>query len=187
MSASKAAGLGAMLLMITISFPVEAKILEEREVGSWRLIAISSESGKYKFCDASGPLDQNTRLGIVLTPSRGWYLSISDDTLEFVEGKEYPLAYAIDDATPVNAKAHAISTTILWIPVGSGDAAIEPLRRGNRITFRDADGNVVPFPLDGSSRALDALIDCANRHLGVSSLPANPTVMRARGAPALVL
>jgi len=174
MRAPRAAGFGAMLLWITVSSPAEAKILEEREVGSWRLTAFSSESEKYKFCDASGPLNQDTLLGIVLTPSRDWYLSLSDDTLEFVEGQVYPLVYAIDDGRPVNAEAHAISTTILWIPVGNGDTAMDPLRRGNRITFRDADGNLVPFALAGSSRALDALVECANRHLGVSGLPDDP-------------
>jgi hypothetical protein len=149
------------------SSSAEAEYLEDRNVGAWHLTASASDSDERAVCFLLGPSDGSTLLGIMAERlTHSWYLSLIDKNWHMQKGDRQPITYTIDENAPVAVDGEVGEPTILVFPLGKSFSVMEPLRSGHRIVLRDEVGTALSFSLDGSSRALDALADCANRQLG---------------------
>jgi hypothetical protein len=156
-----------MLLTRHDSASAEEKIIEEREVAGWTLMASSNDANGETSCmvtrhDELGPI-----LGVTVQSGvNAVFLVLADLTPgEMERGEFYDVSYVIDDGAPVTIPAQARSQTTFLIGFGKKFSALEPLRRGRKIDFRSPE-TIALFDLSGSDQAFDALQDCAERYLG---------------------
>jgi hypothetical protein len=142
--------------------------VEERTVGRWTLTAVVQTDTDEALCLVTTLNDLGEHLNIIIErPKHLWSLAFAGRGVQLRRGDagDFEVTYAIDDNEPRRAAAIPTETGRVFVQLGTDAALMEPVRRGSRIAFQTADGTHT-FSLDGSSRALNALRDCANRHLG---------------------
>jgi hypothetical protein len=166
------AGTWALAFCFLSTMPVEARTIEERDVGDWQLVALADDSGTPKTCYVLGAsVSDGQLMTVMIDDKREWYLVVHNEKWELSDGARRDLTYAIDGGAPVAATADALGPKILRVALGVSFDATEPLRRGNRIEIRFEQGGRASFSLKGSSNALDALLACATRHLNYQDDP----------------
>jgi hypothetical protein len=166
----------------------EFKKVEERPVGRWTLTAIVETGTDYAMCLVTSLNDLGEHLNIVVErPKHLWSLAFAGRDVRLRDGvaSDFEVTYAIDDNEPRRVQAIPSATGRVFVQLGQDVALMEPVRRGGRIAFETADGTHA-FSLAGSSAALDALSDCAMRHLGFTEIktPSDPASAASTSAPA---
>jgi len=156
-----------MLIMRHHSAESDEKIVEEREVAGWNLIASKDDATGVASCTVSRDDELGPILGVTLQSDiDAVFLVLGNLTPgKMKEGSFYDVRYVIDDGVQVPVAAQAKSQTMFLIPFGKTLAALEPLRRGHKIDFR-ATRTIALFDLAGSSKAFAALRDCKARYMG---------------------
>ena len=146
----------------------EFKAVEAYDVGNWSFRAVIDDSSAQGACFISKANDQGLLLSIIVEqPKHRVSLAItgSEFRSRLADAADNDLTYVIDDNAPVETMPVLQSASRVYIPLGKNFAATEPLRHGEAIDFRTSAGVIASFGLSGSSRALDALKDCAGRYL----------------------
>jgi hypothetical protein len=148
-----------------VTTPGEPKVVEERDLGGWTLMATTGEGAN---CMVTRPDVEGPILGITVQgPKNLWFFTLAYDSWHQEVGAFYAIDYAIDDGPSVATVAQAKSPSMMVIPLGKSHAVTEPFRHGSTLDFRMSAGTIALFDLAGSGQALDALIDCAHRRLGI--------------------
>ncbi len=165
--ALKIVGWLAMVLCGLIAVKaVDAKTLEQRDIGDWQVVALADDAGSPTVCYAVGAITNDGQaVSVEVDKQFQWYLTIYNDAWELSADAERDLTYAIDGGSPTTATARGFGGKMMRIALGGSFDTTEPLRRGNRIEIRYKKGGGASFSLRGSSNALDALLTCATRHL----------------------
>lgn len=142
----------------------DLQTLEERDVGRWRLVALADEAGQGVLCyAATSGMSAGQFMSVSVERNQGWSLEVTNGKdMRDAAGRE--LTYSIDGSAAVANSARTIAPSILSVTLGASFESTEPLRRGGRIEIGYSGGRG-SFSLKGSSDALDALFDCAVRHL----------------------
>jgi hypothetical protein len=144
------------------------KKVEERTVGRWKLTAVVQTDTDYALCLVTTLNDLGEHLNIsVERPKHLWSLAFAGRDVRLSQGvaTEFEVTYAIDDNEPKRMQALPSASGRVFVQLGQDVAVTEPVRHGSRIAFETADGTHA-FSLAGSSKALDALSECARQHLG---------------------
>jgi len=163
------------LLSLLRPAPALAEILDRREVGDWTLLLAADDGGGGAICNASRLNGQGLVFSIAAErENHAWFFVVSGNDLVFEPWSEFDVTYATESLS-ITRKALATSASSFTVVLGDTFAATDPLRHGSRIQIR-ARGKAFVFSLAGSARALDGVLDCANRHLGFSEAKsaANP-------------
>jgi hypothetical protein len=158
----------ALFLGSALPMSAEERLLEERDIAGWLLIATTDDSNRRASCTVTRTDELGPILGVsVQSGVDAVFLVLGNLTPGEMElNAYYDVSYRIDDGTPVDTAAQARSPTMFLIAFGKNFAALEPLRRGRKIDFLAPD-TIALFDLAGSSKALDALQDCTERHVGL--------------------
>jgi hypothetical protein len=159
-----------LALSVFLAWPdlasAEEKIVEEREVAGWSLMATNNDANSETTCMVSRD-DELGPILVVTVSSRvnAVFLVVANLSGKMDVGGFYDVRYSIDDGAPVPVAAKANSQTTISIPIGKTFAALDPLRYGRKIDFK-APGTIALFDLSGSAAAFDALQSCAERYIG---------------------
>ena len=153
----------------------EATIEESRQIGPWVLSALSEGGATLHACDLRRFFDDGYALGFWFDKYNGWRLTLAqlDKAWQLKANEHYALSYRVDDGPTVAVSGEADTSYAVGIPLGDDFGATLPFKRGRRIRIIAAKASF-DFDLAGSSRALDALHDCALRYAGYQ----DPAVLR---------
>lgn len=171
----------AFLTLIPLFWPAtsSAEILDRRQVGDWTLLLAADDNGA--LCNASRADDQGRVFSIAAERgNHAWFFVLTGDDLRLEPWSEFEVTYVVDGLS-ITRKALATSASSVTVVLGGTFASTDPLRHGSRIQIR-ANNRTFTISLAGSARALDGVLDCANRHLGFAEAksPADPFVPSKR-------
>jgi hypothetical protein len=149
----------------------ENRTIEERVIGAWTLEAMESSDGASALCSIKRTNDRNVQMLVTaMREPHLWVIALDGHGWQLQKSNSYEVLYRIDDRVPVEGTALALSASSMAIALGRTFVATDPLRDGQNIEFRMAQGNF-SFELDGISQALDAANACANKYLGFPAAP----------------
>jgi len=151
----------------------EARQIESRQVGRWKLLVFAGDPDEFATCSVSTVNEDGIEFGVWNDSLGGWRLLLGADSWQLKEGTEYDIRYAIDGEVPVIAKAFAVIDKLVHISLGDDFSATDGLRRGKRISIQTAQ-QTFSFDLSGSARALDEVRKCARRWLHLREASPDP-------------
>lgn len=152
--------------------------LENFHVGNWLVGAYSDDStGQFSHCGMSA----SYRSGILMIFTIGrdfrWYVDFYDPQWALTPGASYDLTMQIDGRGQIPARATALTTQMVAIPLQDNVALFERFRHGYQLRV-DAAGRNFFFNLDGTARGLTAVLNCTHRYVAAAtpSLDSNPFI-----------
>lgn len=156
-----AAFLGSVIFAAT----VRAATVEEFSADNWNGLAFTSdETGDFTHCSVYASYQDGSSLYISYEAGDSWYFSVANTGWKLDEGGSYPIKLKVDGRGRLEGTGNVLGPTQIGLPVEAGDPFLGQLKRGNRlvVTLQDQD---YTFELSNSTKAMNAVRDCALRHV----------------------
>jgi len=148
-----------------------AATLEEFNVQGWIVGAYSdNRTGLFTHCATSVPYRSGTTLLFHLSRSYQWSMGLHNPAWRNTPGAFINLVYYIDNGPQIRAQARVNNLGVVSVPLADSRALFEKFKKGRRLFVVDA-REKFGFDLANSSKALDAVYDCVQRHSAGSSPP----------------
>ncbi len=140
----------------------ETREVEELDVGGWTLQAmVGKDDGSFEYCSVGKLFNEGVRLTFILDRARSLGMVASSPSWKF--GRQDQLSLAIDNGAGYRLKRGRVRESEITATLSDEPAVLNELRRGRELRFVSVPGDL-RISLAGSTRALDALNDCARRH-----------------------
>jgi len=108
--------------------------------------------------------------------SYAWSMSFAHRSWRLTQGQRYDIAFTVDEAPPIAARAIAIGPSQVEVPLADSTELFQRFRQGQQLRVAAA-GQVLAFNLTGTSQVLPALLRCVQANLqpaGSTTVAANP-------------
>ncbi len=156
-----------------------AATLEELNINGWVVGAYSdNRTGLFTHCATSVPYRSGTTLLFHLSRSYQWSMGLHNRAWRNTPGAAINLMYFIDNGPPIRVTAVVNNLGVVSIPLADSRALFEKFKKGRRLFVVDSRERF-GFDLANSSKALDAVYGCVQRH----SVGSNPPPGYDRGPP----
>jgi hypothetical protein len=156
-----------------------AATLEEFNVQGWIVGAYSdNRTGLFTHCATSVPFRSGTTLLFHLSRSYRWSMGLHNPAWRSRPGAAINLMYYIDNEPPIRVTAVVNNLGVVNVPLADSRALFEKFKKGRRLFVVDA-REKFGFDLANSSKALEAVYSCVQRH----SAGSNPPPGYDRGPP----
>ena len=132
------------------------------------------KTDKFSYCGMYASYKSGISVHFAIDNDEEWRIGFNSTNFNFREGNEYTVAYSIDNSRPTVLTGTARSPTFVLIDLPSNSSLFDHFRGGTMLSV-GVSGRVYQFRLDGTSRALSMLLDCARLYDGKTS--------EARNAP----
>ena len=157
--------------------PAAADTLYEFPVGTWSAGAYSKQSSRqFNHCAAAANYNSGITMLFSVSRSYAWSMSFANRSWRLTQGQAYDIAFTVDQATPLRARAIAIGPNQVEVPLADSTELFQRFRQGNQLRVAAA-GQVFAFNLTGTSQVLPALLRCVQANLqpaGTTTVAANP-------------
>ena len=157
--------------------PAAADTLYEFPVGTWSAGAYSKQSSRqFNHCAAAANYNSGITMLFSVSRSYAWSMSFANRSWRLTQGQAYDIAFTVDQATPLRARAIAIGLNQVEVPLADSTELFQRFRQGNQLRVAAA-GQVFAFNLTGTSQVLPALLRCVQANLqpaGTTTVAANP-------------
>jgi hypothetical protein len=173
---------GATLALLGGPRVASADTLYTFQVGTWNAGAYSKQNTK-QFNHCAAAATYNSGIMMLFSVSRGyaWSMSFANRSWRLTQGQSYDIAFTVDQATPIGARAIAISPNQVEVPLADSTELFQRFRQGYQLRVAAA-GQVMAFNLTGTSQVLPALLRCVHANLqpsGSTTVATNPFVTPA--------
>lgn len=170
---------GSILALLGGPRAASADTLYTFQVGSWTAGAYSKQNTK-QFNHCAAAANYNSGIMMLFSVSRGyaWSMSFANRSWRLTQGQRYDIAFTVDQATPIGARAIAISPNQVEVPLADSTELFQRFRQGYQLRVAAA-GQVMAFNLTGTSQVLPALLRCVHANLqpsGSTTVATNPFI-----------
>lgn len=171
-----------LLLLGCFSENVAAKFLEKTSVDIWEIAAVSDDqTDAFSHCSASAIYANGMILAFFVGSEFNWQIGLANPAWQLVPNSRYPITYQIDDSPLFTAEAVVTGPDMVTVPMKDSSSLFELFRKGWELRIRAAGGEF-KFPLQSSSKALTAVLNCARRYALAESQSENLNPFVAPGA-----
>ena len=153
--------------MALSSFPafLKAATIETFQAANWSGGAYASDdTGEFSSCSIRPPSRSAVVWVVVIDRNFQWFLSLFNQQWTETPGHTFDLSLAVDGRDPVAAQGRAITPNHILVSLGFAPALVERFKDGHLLTIV-GEGKSFAFGLDGSTPALNALLNCVRRHI----------------------
>ena len=163
-------GLIAFILTAPLAYADNYKV-SSLSSGNWTGGAYRDrKTDKFSYCGMYASYKSGISVHFAIDHDEEWRIGFNSTQFNFREGGEYKVAYSIDNSRATVLTGTARSQTFVLIDLPSNSTLFDHFRGGSMLSVA-VSGRVHQFRLDGTSRALSVLLDCA-RQYGSRSLEA---------------
>ena len=143
------------------------------------------KTDKFSYCGMYASYKSGISVHFAIDQDEEWRIGFNSTQFNFREGNQYTVAYSIDNSRPTVLTGIARSSTFVLIDLPSNSTLFDHFRGGTMLSV-GVSGRVYQFRLDGTSRALSVLLDCARQYDSRSkeARAAQPAPSAAPPAPA---
>jgi hypothetical protein len=148
-----------------------AATIEEFNVMGWIVGAYSdNRTGQFTHCATSIPYRSGTTLFFHLGRNYMWSMGLHNPQWRSTPGALIDLIYYIDTGPQTRARAQVNNLGLVTIPLADSRALFDAFKRGRRLFVADSKERF-GFDLANSSKALNAVYECVQRHSSGQSPP----------------
>lgn len=157
-----------IFLACLVAYPAFAEMIPKTNFyyGSWQGAAYTSdETGRFSHCAISAQYNHGNTLLMSINADATVNVAVQTPEETFTENEEFPVALYIDRRQPFYGNAWATDSRFAILTLNDIDSALLSLKKGRTLIVQSKYGEV-PFDLSGTSRALEATLQCAvqNQH-----------------------
>src|SRR5215510_7793276 len=168
---------GAILAFVGGPRAASADTLYEFRVGTWNGGAYSKQNTRqFNHCAAAATYNSGIMMLFSVSRSYAWRMSFAHRAWRLTPGQSYDIAFTVDQAPPIGARAIAIGPSQVEVPLADSSELFQRFRQGQQLRVAAA-GQVFAFNLTGTSQVLPALLRCVQANLqpsGTTTVAANP-------------
>jgi hypothetical protein len=168
---------GAVLSLVAGTRSVSAEPLYNFHVGSWSAGAYTKQNTRqFNHCAAAATYNSGIMMFFSVSRSFAWSMGFAHPAWRLTQGQSYDIAFTVDQATPIGARAIAIGPGQVEVPLADSTELFQRFRQGYQLRVAAA-GQVLAFNLTGTSQVLPALLRCVQANLqpsGTTTVVANP-------------
>jgi hypothetical protein len=178
--------LSVLVALIVLSGPARADNYKVSSLssGNWSGGAYrDKKTDKFSYCGMYASYKSGISVHFAIDRDEEWRIGFNSTQFNFREGNQYTVAYSIDNSRPTVLTGTARSSTFVLIDLPSNSALFDHFRGGTMLSV-GVSGRVYQFRLDGTSRALAVLLECARQYDSKSLEARNTTAAPALAPPA---
>jgi len=168
---------GAILALLGGPRAASADTLYEFRVGTWNGGAYSKQNTRqFNHCAAAATYNSGIMMLFSVSRSYAWSMSFAHRAWRLTQGQSYDIAFTVDGASPIGARAIAIGPSQVEVPLADSTELFQRFRQGQQLRVAAA-GQVLAFNLTGTSQVLPALLRCVHANLqpsGSTTVATNP-------------
>ena len=138
------------------------------------------KTDKFSYCGMYASYKSGISVHFAIDQDEEWRIGFNSTQFNFREGNQYNIAYSIDNSRATVLTGTARSSTFVLIDLPSNSTLFDHFRGGTMLSVA-VSGRIHQFRLDGTSRALSMLLECARQYDSKSAEARNATP----SAPAL--
>jgi hypothetical protein len=153
-------------LWLVLAFPAAAQNykVSDLSVGNWSGGAYHNrKTNEFAYCGMFASYKSGIGVHFAIDNEQEWRIGFSSQRFQFRPGNSYSIAYTIDGSPTSVLSGTAKDTTFIIVELPSKSSLFDQFRGGTMLTV-SVGGNVHQFRLDGTSRALSVLLDCAREN-----------------------
>jgi len=155
---------GAIVLGIAPGI-ARAELLHTLRSGPWSGGAYSLDgTQKFNSCIVAVDYKSGINVGIIVNRNYQWYLGFSSQQWNLQIGQDIPVSMTFDSSAPWSGKARVINNHSVTVAMNDNASLISSFRQSLRMSVY-AGGQVYPFDLNGTSRAIVDLVACVKAEL----------------------
>lgn len=155
----------ASLAAIIAAASAKADKIEQYTVAGWSAGAYAYDGTRdFSHCAMSATYNSGIMLMFSVDRSFTWNIAFANTAWRLTVGDRYPIQMFVDGRGPINATAEARGADFVVVPVDDNGHLFQRFRKGYVLRVLAA-GQVFEFNLDGTSRGLASLVDCASRYV----------------------
>ena len=167
----------AILALVGGPCAASADTLYEFQVGTWTAGAYSRPNTRqFNHCAAAATYNSGIMMLFSVSRSYAWGMSFTHRSWRLIQGQSYDIAFTVDQAPPIAARAIAIGPSQVEVPLADSTELFQRFRQGYQLRVAAA-GQVLAFNLTGTSQVLPALLRCVQANLqapGSTTVASNP-------------
>lgn len=151
-----------------------AEEIRRFKVGAWSAGAYTAKgSDEFNHCAATASYRSGISVSFSVGKDFNWSMAFGNPAWRLTRGSAYDIAFTVDDMPPMTAKAFAINSNMVEVPLANSAELFARFRRG--YLLRVAGGNqIFSFDLTGTSQLLPTLLLCAQNRGRAPQVAANP-------------
>jgi hypothetical protein len=154
-----AGAIGGTIMLGVMPGIAQAELMHTLRSGPWLGGAYSLDSTqKFNACILSVNYKSGINVAIIVDRNYNWYLGFSNPQWNLIKGQDIPVSMTFDSSIPWNGMAHVIDNHSAEVPMSANAALVSAFRQSMRMNVYAA-GQVYPFDLNGTSRAMVDLVD----------------------------
>ena len=182
MIATRAAA-AACILMLGWQTAAESKVLSRFSVANWKGGAYTRGSSDiFSHCAASAKYRSGVYVLFSVNRNYRWSVGFGNPNWQLTPRSTYPIAFSIDGARAIGAKAIAITRTTVEVPLRDNAALFDRFKYGEMLRVAAAN-QTFSFRLTDTSRLLPVLLQCVRDTLADTRVaaPGNPFAPQGGG------
>ena len=143
----------------------EGKTLRQFKVANWSGGAYTSgDSDTFNHCAASARYRSGIYMLFSVNRRYQWSVGFGNPSWELTPRTVYPIAFSIDGAQPIGAKAIAITKSTVEVPLWDNAQLFERFKLGDLLKVTAANQNF-SFQLTDTAKLLPGLLQCVRESL----------------------
>jgi hypothetical protein len=170
MIAARAAAAAACIFLLGWHTAAESKVLTRFSVANWKGGAYTrGNSDTFSHCAASAKYRSGIYVLFSVNRNYRWSVGFGNPNWQLTPRSVYPIAFSIDGARAIGAKAIAITPTTVEVPLQDNAALFERFKYGELLRVAAAN-QVFSFRLTDTSKLLPVLLQCVRNTLADTRL-----------------
>lgn len=163
----------SFLLGLALPAAAQNYKVSDLSVGNWSGgVYLNRKTNEFAYCGMFSSYKSGIGVHFAIDNDNEWRIGFNSQRFQFRTGNSYSIAYTIDGGAVSTLTGIAKDQNFIVVELPSKSALFEQFRYGTMLTV-SVSGNIHQFRLDGTSRALSALLECARSNA--------PGVREARG------
>jgi hypothetical protein len=178
--------LAACVLLIGAQTAAESKVLSRFKVANWKGAAYTrGDSENFSHCAASAKYRSGIYVLFSVNRRFQWSVGFGNPKWELTPRSTYPIAFSIDGAKAISAKAIAITPNTVEVPLRDNAYLFEKFKYGDLLRVAAAN-QIFSFRLTDTAKLLPALLRCVRDTVEDTRVatPSNPFAPQGGGGGA---
>ena len=138
--------------------------VSDLSIGNWSGGAyLNRKTNEFAYCGMFASYKSGIGVHFAIDNDDEWRIGFNSQKFQFRSGNSYSIAYTIDGSPASVLTGVAKDTNFIVVELPSKSALFDQFRSGNMLTVSVA-GSIHQFRLEGTSKALAVLLDCARNY-----------------------
>ena len=152
-------------------------------IGNWLLGAYSDDAtGAFSHCAASATYKSGIVMLLAVHKNYSWSMGFSNPAWSLNPGNQYPISFTVDRVPTLSARAIALSSNQVGVPLADSVTLFNIFRHGRLLTVFGGN-QTFQFVLTDTSFLLPALLRCVRSYAPAPVEATNPFISTSRSTP----